>query len=348
MQLQKGQRDKLSKYLNTSEEVEIEIIILGSSIYEISCFGLTQNNFVNLITPVENKNSVVKFALNLEKLDANKIVFAVNINGENTMNNIKLLSLKISQNKKLLIEFDLTGEDFSNEKAITLIEFYKKNDVNDWRIACIASGFNNGFKELLNSYGITEFPVIAQEQNIKPEILSDKKINIPLNPKITHEILINFAWNYIKKTLFKPALDLNIGCLYELKTGLRGRIQSHSRDLGSLDYPPYMALDGNENDSSRKTENLRINCLKFSEIKKILIYASFSDGSNDWNVFDALITLKLPELNDINIKIDDSEQQFCAIALLEFVNDNVFSVEILTTFFDELDDMKSHYALQSK
>ena len=346
MEFQKGQRDKLSKYLNTSEDVEIEMTVLGSSKYECSCFGLLEtDSSAKSIADIQSIKSGKKFILNLNSLGSiQKIIFCVEIQDTGTMQEIKSHSVKISQHGKNAIIMNLTGENFSDEKAITSIEIYRKNITDDWRIACVASGFNNGMKELLNSYGLKELPIRNPQSDI--ELIKGKKLNISFNPKITQEILINLTWTRGKKSLFKSAIDLDVGCLYELKTGLRGCIQALGRDLGSLDYPPYIALDGDDRTTdTRNTENLRINCLKFSEIKRILIYAFIYEGASNWKEVEALVKLKCKESGDIMIQMSnfDNKKRIFAVGMLENIGNNKFSIENLTEFFNGQEDMDRHY-----
>ena len=352
MQLQKGQRDKLSKYLDTNQEIEVNISNSGISDYECVCFGITEGSKnAKTFAAHENINGVEKFSFNLKDLNSvSKIIFALKVNGDGDMTGIKKHSLTLTQNGKVIISAEFKGEDFSCEKAITSIEIYKKNTNDEWRIACVASGFNGGINELLNSYGILESSLKPVIKNPSSEINLEKgrKINITINPKITTEIVINLSWHRGKKSIFKSAIDLDVGCLYELRTGMRGCIQALGRDLGSLDYPPYIALDGDDKTGDvRAGENLRINCLKFSEIKRILIYAFIYEGAANWQEVDGVVTLKCPESGDIKIKIQDfnTKQRICAVGMFENIGNtnNGFTLENLTEFFDGQEEMDKNY-----
>ena len=83
-----------------------------------------------------------------------------------------------------------------------------------------------------------------------------KKVNLRKQEKTgLGEILVNLNWNSkpAKKgflgSLFgggsKP-IDLDLGCLYELKNGRKGTVQALGNAFGSLQQEPYIALDGDD------------------------------------------------------------------------------------------------------
>ena len=57
---------------------------------------------------------------------------------------------KCSVNVAGKLQLDLSGKDFQSERAVILIEIYRK-DV--WRLGVVASGFNGGLGDLLKAYG---------------------------------------------------------------------------------------------------------------------------------------------------------------------------------------------------
>ena len=82
------------------------------------------------------------------------------------------------------------------------------------------------------------------------------------------EILVNLNWNSTPqnqgflKSLFggNQGIDLDLGCLFELKDGSIGAVQALGNAFGSLDRPPYVSLDGDDRTGAAAAgENLRIN-----------------------------------------------------------------------------------------
>lgn len=171
-----------------------------------------------------------------------------------------------------------------------------------------------------------------------------KKVSLKKgNPAGLGEILINLNWNArpAKKGLFGlfsggQGIDLDLGCLFELKDGRKGVVQALGNAFGSLQQPPYIALDGDDRTGSVTTgENLRINGNKIAEIKRVLVYTFIYEGVANWQQADAVVTIKYPGAEDLTVKMDsyNSSNVMCGLALLENVNDETFSVEKIVQFY---------------
>ena len=158
------------------------------------------------------------------------------------------------------------------------------------------------------------------------------------------EILVNLNWNARapKKGFLgglfggSSAIDLDLGCLYELKDGRKGAVQALGNSFGSLHTAPYISLDGDDRTGeSTEGENLRINGDHIAEIKRILVYTFIYEGVVNWQQADGIVTIRYPGEEDLIVKMDEynSNSKMCALALLENVNDETFSVEKLIRFF---------------
>lgn len=132
-------------------------------------------------------------------------------------------------------------------------------------------------------------------------------------------------------------IDLDLGCLYELKDGTKGTVQALGKAFGSLNNPPYISLDGDDRTGAVTTgENLRINGNQISKFKRILVYTYIYEGVANWQQADATVTIKYPEAEDIIVKMDDynSNKIMCGLVLLENINDETFSVEKIVQFYN--------------
>ena len=157
------------------------------------------------------------------------------------------------------------------------------------------------------------------------------------------EILVNLNWNSRpqKKGLFGMfsgggGIDLDLGCLFELKNGQIGAVQALGNSFGRLNEPPFVSLDGDDRTGANAAgENLRINGNKVAQIKRVLVYTFIYEGVANWQQADAVVTIKYPGAEDIVVKMDtyNSSYKMCALALLENVGDETFSVEKLIQFF---------------
>lgn len=153
------------------------------------------------------------------------------------------------------------------------------------------------------------------------------------------EILINLNWKQPEKKGFfgrAKAIDLDLGCLYELEDGTKGVVQALGNTFGSLDRPPYIALDGDDRTgSSEGGETMRINGRQVSRIRRILVFTYIYDGAANWQEADGVVTIKNPGSSDIIVRMDEygSKLPMCAIALMENYMGQTLSVEKLVQFF---------------
>ncbi|MDP4098052.1 TerD domain-containing protein [Paenibacillus sp. P96] len=262
-----------------------------------------------------------------------------------------------------IIRFNI-DTPFSVETAIVVGEIYKHQG--EWKFNSIASGFSGGLEALCSSYGIevqeesvssptpeppkstplppTPAPPPVNLSKIELKKRGDK-INLQKGAGPLGEIVVNLNWSQGKKDLFGSAkrIDLDLGCLFELQDGYKGVIQALGKRFGSLDYEPYIALDGDDRTGLVKTgENLRINGKYLSEIKRILVFAYIYDGVANWAQADGVVTIKQSGGPDIEVRLDEhnDRQVMCGIALITNENNQTFSVEKLihyTSGHKELD-----------
>lgn len=163
----KGWKDKLENHVNLNEKIFVDMKAKGNAEYDFCCFGVDGNGklsddrymiFYNQkMSPkaeikVEDIADGVRYTLNLPTIPdfINRLVFTVSIDGNKTMGEMNSLETKIYQSGAKDIEMTLGGNDFSNEKAVIVMEIYRK-DV--WRIGCVASGFDGGLSALLKYFG---------------------------------------------------------------------------------------------------------------------------------------------------------------------------------------------------
>lgn len=185
-------------------------------------------------------------------------------------------------------------------------------------------------------------------------------INLTKSSNSIGEILVNLQWNQqsssAKPTGFmasllgkKPkgtSIDLDLGCLYELKNGQKGCVQALGNAFGSLSAPPYIQLDGDDRTGSSTTgENLRINGNRLSEIKRILVYSFIYNGVSNWSEADGVVTLKYKDGSDIEVKLNEHKngQNMCAIAMIENENDETFKIQRLVEYFRGHQEMDNSY-----
>jgi len=179
------------------------------------------------------------------------------------------------------------------------------------------------------------------------ELKKGQKVNLKKKVPIG-EILINPNWDQPKKRfLFGPRpIDLDLGCLYELKNGRKGTVQALGNAFGHLDSEPWIALDGDDRTgASAGGENLRINGAKIPDIRRVLVYTFIYEGAANWQTANGVVTLRYPGNEDIIVRMDEynNARRMCAIALLENDGGDGFIVEKQVTFFDGHAQMDKAY-----
>jgi len=150
------------------------------------------------------------------------------------------------------------------------------------------------------------------------------------------ELRINLNWSQPKES-WKPGIDLDLCCLYEMKNGSKGSVQALGNLFGSLNEPPYLKLDGDDRTGGvAEGENILLNMDKVQYIKRLLVFAHIYSGTPDWKTANPVVTLKCPGHRDIIVTMDafgSSTDRICAIALLENYNDKTFKLSKQIRFF---------------
>ena len=185
----KGWKDKLENHVNLNENIFVDMKVKGNAEYDFCCFGVDENGklsddrymiFYNQkLSPkgevsVEDIADGVRYTLNLSTIPdfINRLVFTVSIDGDKTMGEMNSLETKVYQSGAKDIEMTLGGNDFSNEKAVIVMEIYRK-DV--WRIGCVASGFDGGLSALLKYFGGEE---VVSEPVQEPVVAAPVKVSL--------------------------------------------------------------------------------------------------------------------------------------------------------------------------
>lgn len=274
-----------------------------------------------------------------------------------------------------ILRYEL-GKNFSIETAIVVGDLYRYNG--EWKFNAIGSGYSGGLAALCSSFGIEVKADAPSPEKAKPPepvkapiippkppepIVSEPKaapislskisltkrgdvINLQKGAGSLGEIVVNLNWNQKKaSTGFfgrSSGVDLDVGCLYELKNGMKGSVQALGNSFGDLSRAPYVSLDGDDRTGSIQTgENLRINGNKVSEIKRIVIYAYIYEGATNWAEAAGVVTISQAGGPEIEVRMDEHNNRkgMCAIAMVENVNDQTFSIQRLVQYFSGHKDL---------
>ena len=126
---------------------------------------------------------------------------------------------------------------------------------------------------------------------------------------------------FLSKLIAQPsnAVDLDLGCLYELADGKKGVVQALGNAFGSLRGAPHIQLDGDDRTgSSTGGENMHIDLSQPHVFKRILIFAMIYEGAPNWAAVDGIVTLFPTAGPQVEVKLDSANNsaRICAIALL--------------------------------
>lgn len=212
-------------------------------------------------------------------------------------------------------------------------------------------------RERIRSKGINMGREKTREENPPPreeraqpkkvELRKGQKVNLVKKGSSLGEIVINLNWSQPPPksgffgTFLNRGIDLDLACLFELKDGNIGAVQALGNRFGELDYPPYIALDGDDRTGSVAAgETIRVNGKFVDKIKRILIYTFIYEGAANWEEAKGVVTVKCPGSPELIVRMDEygSRQHTCAIALLENVG-GTFSVEKVVEFFNDSEEM---------
>lgn len=223
----KGWKDKLENHVNLNENIFVDMKVKGNAEYDFCCFGVDENGklsddrymiFYNQRTSPNAELSVediadgVRYTLNLSTIPdfINRLVFTVSIDGTQTMGEMNALETKVYQSGAKDIEMTLGGNDFSNEKAVIVMEIYRK-DV--WRIGCVASGFDGGLSALLKYFGGEEVSEPAQEPVVEKPVkvsLEKKMEKAPELVSLVKPLVFELKKKNLETTVARVGLVLDI------------------------------------------------------------------------------------------------------------------------------------------
>lgn len=223
MDIQKGQRVKLSDVVSDTKSFQVEVSISGITV-DMACFGLDNQQklsndaymtfFNQPKTPcngvmVSFTTNTATFLCDLTKLPSTieTLSFTAAIDGSQAMNQMQSGYLKFLTNGEEVALFNFSGSDFNNEKALMLGDIYRKNG--EWRFNAVGQGFNGGLDSLLKHFGGEEdtLPHVSSVQTVQltkalslekklekeaPQLLSlAKKLSITLDKKQLHDTVAN-------------------------------------------------------------------------------------------------------------------------------------------------------------
>ena len=363
MNFTKGMREKLSKYINTNQDFQIEMSIAGNSIYDFCCFGVDANGKLsddrymifynqphspNQEIRYEAGNPSAKFILNLSQLPASiqKLVFTASIDGNGTMGNIAKHSFILSQNGEQKISLTLSGSDFKQEKAFISMEIYRKEE---WRISAVANGFNGGLSALLAHYGGVEIsntpstptspiipsPITKTEQTKQPaQTPPAQKISLKKGQKVSLSknngtpIIIENGWTATGK-------DYDLKALVRYRNGKQIYIGAANKDE-LLSTPEGAVKHGGDIKAPGELEHIDIKWHKDIASVAVSSYSAIENGTGSFHRYGVFVRIKngaqIIEISAENASADDKSYTLCFGEIIYGDAPNTFDVSALEMY----------------
>lgn len=353
-------------------DIDVSAFLLGASGKvrgdgDMCFYGQTSvhKSAVQMLTNTPGK---VSFSLNLGLIDPSveRIALTATIY-ENKSKFSACAKISITVSGDIQAHIPTTG---MQETALILGEFYLRNGA--WKFRCVGQGFAGGLEPLATHFGVEiTAPAAATPPTPAPapkpapapapapstinlsKISLDKKtssISLEKADGNFGEIKINLNWNRGSKGGFlnmrkSNSIDLDVGCLFEMKDGYRGAVQALGDSFGSYRDDPFIQLMGDDRTgSSQDGEWLRINGSHWRDIKRILVFAFIYEGAPNWHATDGIVTIYVPGQPEIEVRMSEEggQQSMCAVALIENVSNSV-RVSREVRFFNGHEKMDKAY-----
>ena len=232
-----GQKIKLSDLSSNNQlQVGLSISSLNNLNFDISCFGVDDNNklsddryfifFNQKTSPCGSLSSLgarngdqEQFHIDLSRLPSiiRKLVFVVTIDGNGVMSQIRDGYLRLLDKTTELTRFTFSGSDFKDEKAIMVGEIYFK-DV--WRFSAVGQGFNGGLNAVLKYFGGQEIiePALPESQpkktsqtQLSKSVLLEKKLEkeAPQLLNLAKKLSVSLEKKQLQDTIARVAIVMD-------------------------------------------------------------------------------------------------------------------------------------------
>lgn len=286
-----------------------------------------------------------RVAIDLAKLPASiqRLVFVITVEGAGEMRHLRGGHWRLQDvNGATLAEFPLSGADYGGEKALIAGEIYRKDG---WRVAATGQGFSGGLSALLAHFGGEEIREAPAKPALVPAAVPAPKVNlgkITLDKKGDKQtvdlrkgggvqpIRFNLNWDNPgagKRGFFaslQGSPDLDLGCMYRLRTGEAGVVQPLGDSFGARDRPPFIFLDKDDRSGAAADgENLTV--FRPDAIDFVMVFAMVYRGASDFTQVGGRLTVRDQAGNEIFIRLSspDKKRNFCAICTIRNVGDRV-------------------------
>lgn len=314
-------------------------------------------------------NGETRFAISPSRIpaDVEKVVFTATIHeNKAAFGRLNDIQLEVSGVQGNIPCVGMT------ETALILGELYQRNGA--WKVRVVGQGFNGGLSALATHLGVeiaepapTPAPAPAPSfassiPKVQPSTSSVHLSKVSLTKQNSTislkkesggfgKIRVNLNWNQRtqKKTGFfargATNLDLDLGAFVETNDGKRQVVQALGGGFGDYTKTPYVRLLGDDRTGAVSDgEWLEINGDRWSEIKRVLVYAFIYEGAPNWQETDGIVRVLAPGQPEIEVKMNEygDPRGTCAVVALENRGGQLH-VSREVTFHKNQKPMDEHY-----
>jgi tellurite resistance protein TerA len=239
-----------------------------------------------------------------------------------------------------LVRFDLGAVD-SGESAMVFGELYRYGG--EWKFRAVGQGFVGGLGALVGQFGVGLDAVgvrsVGGGVGLGKVELSKGNSSVSLVKRGGGgfgEVRVNLDWKRGGGGLFRRgAVDLDLGAFVELVSGEKFVIQALGDSFGDFDRKPFVRLLGDDRSGdSVDGEWLVLNGGRWSEVRRVLVYAFIYDGVPNWRSTDGVVRVLVPGEGEVVVRLNEfgDSRGTCAVAVLENVG-GALVVRRLVSFF---------------
>lgn len=280
--------------------------------------------------------SAAAFEVDLARMPAEieRVVFCASVQEANgrghTLTMLRDAAISVSGEAELRFAPELAG---SREAAMVFGELYRRNGA--WKFRAIGQGFNGGLMPLARLFGVSlpdgpaapvapaePVPVPAAPISLSKVTLEKSGQTVSLQKRGTSfgEIVVNLNWSRARGWFGGGAVDLDLGCLFELADGRKGVVQALGNVFGDYHGAPWIELSGDDRTGdASEGETLRINGAHWADLRRICIFANIYDGAPNWQKTDGVVTVSVPAQPPIEVRMTDgrNDKRLCGIVMIE-------------------------------
>lgn len=162
--LTQGQRVPVAK-VTSSASIKVEFALPSALTIDFACFGLDVHGklsddqyMIFFNQPKAPGDSICQIASNAFTVSLNalpssidRLVFTAAIDGNGQMSQVGASRIAVGDGAAVQAETTFSGDSFQQERAVMLLEFYRKNG--EWRLVPVLQGFNEGLDALVRHFG---------------------------------------------------------------------------------------------------------------------------------------------------------------------------------------------------